>query len=351
MSIGSGLSGQFGYKLETTWGTAVTVDTFQVHEGDNLEIDQNWAQSAGLQAGQQVQLAGYAQQTTRSAKGAVPLEFATKKMGQLAKVAVGSTVTTPTLIAGSAYKQVHQLGTFFGIGLTTQFGRPQTDGTVKPFTYPGCKVGGWELSCSEGELLKLQLDLIAKDETNLSTTPAGAALAAAVYPTGNEAFTFNQAVFKIGGTASTASSVVSVAGGAVVGATSGAIVKGFTFKGTNPFAADRFGTATTVSEPIQNAMTQIELELDCEFASQAEFYDVFRAGTVTPVQITFTGATLISGTSYPTLDLILSAPKILKAPVPVSGPGIVRQKVSFKAYRDGTNSPFQVTITSGDVAL
>jgi len=137
MSIGSGLSGQFGYKLETTWGTAVTVDTFQVHESDSLEVDQNWAESAGLQAGAQVQLAGYAQQTNRSAKGGVTLEFATKKMGQLAKVAVGSTVTTPTLIAGSAYKQVHQLGTFTGIGVTAQLGRPQDRRDRKALHLPG----------------------------------------------------------------------------------------------------------------------------------------------------------------------------------------------------------------------
>lgn len=347
MAIGSGLSGQFGHKLETTWATAVTVDTFQLYDSESMELEVKWAESEGLQAGQQVQLANYAVQTTRAAKGSVAIEYATKKMGQLFKAMLGSTVATPTLISGSAYKQVHQLGNHAGIGLTCQFGRPQTDGTVKPFTYPGCKVTGWELSSSEGELLKLDLELDAKDETTLTSTPAGAALAAASYTVGNEVFTHNQLVVKIGGTASTASNVVSIAGGTTVTT----VIKSVNVKGTNPFATERNGTAATKSEPIQNGLTEVEVELECEFTNQAEFYDVFRAGTVVPLQLVWTGTTIISGAEVPKLDIILSAAKILNAPAPVDGSDIVVQKVSFKMYRDGTNAALQAFITSADVTL
>jgi hypothetical protein len=55
-------------------------------------------------------------------------------MGLWWKMALGSTVTTPTLVLGTAYKQIHANGSKAGLSLTCQVGRPQISGvTVQPF--------------------------------------------------------------------------------------------------------------------------------------------------------------------------------------------------------------------------
>ena len=38
----TGLGSQFGMKKESTWGTAVTVDTFYKYESESLSLDQTY---------------------------------------------------------------------------------------------------------------------------------------------------------------------------------------------------------------------------------------------------------------------------------------------------------------------
>lgn len=340
--VGSGLSAQLGLVAETTYGTAVTVTRFLAFDDESLALDQKWSQGNGLAAGRTVRLSGQSLQTTRSAGGSVSMDFATKGMGLLLRHMIGSAITAPTLVSGSAYRAYHEIGDFTGLSLTTQVGRPQPDGTVRPFTYTGCKISSWELSQAEDGNLKLSLDIIAQDEK--VTTPA---LATASYLTGVEAFTAQNLVAKVGGTASTTSSVVSIAGNTQVAA----VVKSWSLKGTNPFQAERFGTAAVTAAPIQNDFSDITLDLDAEFNTQAEFYDVFRAGTVTPIQLTWTGTTAISGAVYPTLDVIVSAAKLTKVSPVVGGPDVVRQSITATGLHDGTNSALQLGYTSSDVGL
>jgi hypothetical protein len=342
MAIGSGLGAQLGFAAESTYGTSVTPTRFLPFDDESLSLEQRWSQGNGLAAGRTVRLAGQSVQTTRSAGGSVTMDFATKGMGLLIRHMIGSSISSPTIVSGSAYRAYHELGDFTGLSLTTQVGRPQPDGTVRPYTYTGCKVASWELSQSENENLKLTLEFVAQDEK--VTSPA---LATATYTTGMEAFPATTLVAKIGGTASTASSVVSVSGNSTVAA----VVKSWSLKGTNPFQAERFGTSATTAAPIQNDFTDITLDLDAEFNTQAEFYDVYRAGTVTPVQLTWTQTTAISGANYPTLDIILSAAKFTKVTPAVGGPDIVRQAITATAYHDGTNSALQIGYMSSDTTL
>lgn len=347
MAFGSGLSAQVGFGAETTWGTVATVDHFYEHDEANLDLEQKWAAGQGLHAGGQVQRASRLVQTTRAAKGTFKADFTARKMGLLIRHMLGSSTATPTLIAGSAYKQVHQLGNAQGLSLTTQIGVPLSSGSgPEPFTYPGTKISDWELSCTEGELLKLALSLDAKDELTTATTPAGPALTAAAYTTPAELFNFTQCVVKIGGTAATTTGVVAITGGTTVNT----LLRNFALKTTTPLAESRYGTSATKSEQLQNGYSMPQLTFDAEFLNRTEFYDVFRAGSVLPVQITFTGS-LVSGTSYNTLDIVLPATKIANDKPAGNGQDLSNQPLDLQVLDDTVNNPVQITLINADTTL
>ena len=345
MAFGSGLAGQLGFAAESTVGTLIAVDHFLEYKKADFELDQTWAVGEGLRAGGQTPRAARVVQTTRKAKGTVEVEVASSKMGLFTRHLLGSPVSTATLISGAAYKQVHTLGNAAGLGLSMQVGRPQTDGTVKPFSYTGCKVAGWEVSCQEGGLLMMSLDIDAKDELTLATTPASNSLTAASYVAATELFNMTQCTIKAGGTASTASSEVSIAGGTAIPS----LIRSFSVKGTTPLAAERFGTSSTKREPLQNGVSDIRVSFDAEFGAQADLYDVFRAGTVTPIEITFVGSTISGGSN--TYSLIFSAMKYMSGKAEDNEADLVGAPFELRAFDDGTNVAAQIKIISTDTAL
>lgn len=346
MGFSSGVASQVGFKGESVYGTQVTVDKFIDFTDFSPELEQDWADGEGLYSQGAYLRATRSVQTTRSAKVGLEGCVVGKTWGTLIKHMMGSSVTTPTLIAGSAYKQVHQYGSTDGMSLTVQGGFPQvSDGTVKPYTYIGTKVAGFEVKCAQGEFLTAALDLVAKDELTLTTSPASNALAAASYATPQEGFLWHQATVKIGGTASTASSEVSIAGGSTVAA----VVKGFSLKHENGMNAEGYGTAQTFSREPKAKRPKTTLTLQTEFNTQAELYDVFRAGTVTPVEITFLG-NIISGSDRYKFSIICSATKLRSAPPKLNDDDLATQDVELMLLNDGTNSPFQIRYDSSDSA-
>jgi len=278
-------------------------------------------------------------QSRQTVSGSIELEHATRNMGTLWKLALGSSVTTPTLVLGSAYKQVHTPGDFVGKSATIQVGRPEPGGTVRAHTYAGCKVAGWEFSVSDGEYAMLSLDVEGRSESTAT------ALAAASYTAGASVFNFSQVTtFKLGGTASTTAGETSVASGTTVAA----IVNGFTLSGETPLATERFGLGNSglKSEPLENDIPTVTGSLEAEF-DRATFYDVFKANTTTAIEVKFEGD-IISGTDKNTLHFIVPAAKFKAVNPNVDGPDIVRATVEFEAYSDETNPVVQVTLISAD---
>jgi hypothetical protein len=347
MPLGSGISAQFGYAAESTWGTSVTPDHFVDFNDEGLSYAPTWLEGMGLHAGGQMKRLARLNRSRYSAGGNVTMELATNKLGLLLKHMLGSSGTA-TLISGAAYKQIHQLGSSTGLGLTLQVGRPQTDGTVKPFTYPGSKPTGWSIAVSDGENATLSVDFDAKDEV----TSTG--LASASYVAAANVFNFSQVTaFKIGGTASTTTGVISVASGVSVAS----ICRSFTLTGARPLANERYGlgNAGAKAEQIENGFTTITGSLGAEFSTQAEFYDLFKTqaanGTGTALQLTMTGAAVVGGGGNYTFDIILPAVKFKNVDPDVNGPDIVSQTVDFEVYDDGTNNPIQITYISSDTAI
>jgi len=341
MVTATGLDAQVGVKLETTVGTAVTVDKFPEFNSEGFEFDPSFIEPEGLRAGVKFKRGSRLVQSRKQVTGSLEMNHATRLMGTFWKLALGSSVTTPTLVLGSAYKQVHQTGDLIGKSATIQVGRPEpvSPYTTRAHTYSGCKVTGWEFSVSDNETAKFSLDFDGWDEATAT------ALATASYVAGVEEFNFSQCTaFTLGGTISGTTELA--VGGSPTAVTS--VVNSISLKGDNALATERYGlgNAGLKKEQLENGIPTITGTLEAEY-SQSEFYTPFKANTSTTLRILFEGS-VISGTDKNTLEFIMPMIKIKKVTPKVDGPDIVKAAVEFEVYADGTNNPFQVKLISAD---
>src|SRR5215469_2930140 len=354
----SGLSGQVGAVAESTYGTAVTVTHFYEFLSENFQFVPAWLDGMGLKAGQAYNRATRTVVSQFDVNGDLTMEHTSGEaanavadsMGFWWKYALGSTLTTPTLVLGTAYKQVHTNGSKAGQFITVQVGRPQISGvTVQPFTYTGTKVTDWEFSCNDNQIA--QLKVTCDGQTELTST----GLAAASYPTPNGLFSFaNASVMTIGGTASTSAGETTVASGVSIASR----VNGIVITGSTPMKVDRYGLGNQglKGEPIENAIPTITGTLSTEFFSRTELYDVFKTAGTTVLDIEFTkfdsagndANGVAAGPNPYRLSFILPAVKFKTGAVNVTSPDVIPQSVGFQAYDDGsgTNPVIQVKLVS-----
>lgn len=354
----SGLSGQVGAVAEVTYGTPVTVTHFYEFLSENLQFNPSWLDGQGLKAGQAYNRASRTVVSQKDVNGDLTMEFTSGEaanavadsMGFWIKYALGSTLTTPTVVLGTAFKQVHTNGSKAGQFMTIQVGRPQISGvTVQPFTYTGVKVTDFEFSCNDNQIAQLKVTLDGRDEG----TATG--LAAASYPTPNGLFAFSHAsVMTIGGTASTSAGETTISGGSSLGS----LVNGIVITGSTPMKVDRYGLGNQglKGEPIENAIPTITGTLSTEFFSRTELYDVFKTAGTTPLQIDFTkfdasgndANGVAAGPNPYRLSWIFPAVKFKTGSVNVTSPDVIPQSIGWQAYDDGsgTNPVVQCKLVS-----
>jgi len=355
----SGLSGQVGTVTAPSYGDSGTAVThFYEFLSETLTFTPNWLDGMGLKAGQAYNRSARTVQSRFDVKGDIVMEHTigsasnavADSMGFWWKHALGSSVTTPTLVLGTAYKQNHTNGSKAGLYATVQVGRPQISGiTVQPFSYLGVKVTQWDFSCSDNKIAELKVT--CDGQTELTSV----ALAAASYPTPNGLFAFSDAsVMTLGGTASTTSGETSIASGVSIASR----VNGITITGNTPMKVDRFGlgNAGLKGEPIENAIPTITGTLSTEFFSRTEFYDVFKTAGTTAMQVDFTkfdsagndANGVAAGPNPYRLSFIFPAVKFKTAAATIGGPDVIPQQVGFQAYDDGsgTNPVIQVKLVS-----
>jgi hypothetical protein len=228
--MSAGFFGQLGYKAETAWGTAVTVDEF--HPGwtsGNPVRDHPPLVSKGIRGGRR--MASVIETGAKTVSGGVSFELYSSPMNVLltqmygtVNDAGGSITAWPAAIDQS---------------LTMQFGIPDTAGTVIPFTYSGCRFPSWSISASAGEIATFEADVSAKDYVT------GTALAAASYGTMTP-FTF------IDGS-------VSVAGSTL------AEVKSFELAADRPMRVEHYLGGSLIAEQIESGQSSFTINVETEF--------------------------------------------------------------------------------------
>lgn len=187
--MSAGLAGQLGFKTETTWGTAVTVDQF--HPGyvsGNPVREQPPLVSKGIRAGRRLPTS--VQAGAKTVEGTILTELYSVPAATLLRHMFG----TIGVSGAGPYTHTASIGPLNSKSLTIQVGIPGTGGTVHPFTYSGAKFEEWTLKGVAGELAQLELGVTAKDYVTAT------ALASASYGSGTP-FTFVQGAVTIGGVA------------------------------------------------------------------------------------------------------------------------------------------------------
>lgn len=322
MAIGTGLAGQLGCAEESTYGTAVTVTRFLEYLKCGLVPDIATIEAMALGRGPVLQ-------TTRTltyikgAKGTIELPVWTKGMGMLFKHWLGSYANA--LVAGSERKATitpDAVG-LQGLALTIQAGVPDVGGTVRPYTFEGCKVMSGELSAEIDDYLKFALEIDAE------TAQTATGLAAASYASADEALYFTGGSITVGGTST--------------------FVRKFSLKGTNPLDADRRGLGNTKKEPLMIGERVFEGELECEFEDLTA-YAAWVAGTLATLVATFTSPTNIAGGGPYKLVVTVQNIQYRGDPPKVEGPARVMQPRKFKCLNDLTNPVVKLEYHSTDAA-
>lgn len=348
MGTGAGVCSQFGYKLESVFGTPVTVDTFHRHVsvGGN-GLDPVRVLDEGLGGCVLVPQADRFTEQASAVMREVELNASARKLGQILKVMLASAASPTQLGATAIYRQIHSNGETAGKSLTVQFGFPEhtVTATNRPHTIRGAKIMRWELAQALNDILKLRFTLLGVAEATAT------ALASAAY-TAAETYGFKNFSAKIGGTPTFGSGLWSIADGAQILGCRGATVRGSLALREDPFFS---GGAGVMSEQLANGFQAYDGDLDTEFHSRTQLYDVFAANTTTALQFTWTGTDADGGNNVK-LDAIMPFCKLTSpgGNPSVSGPGALGARTGFRVFGDPsslTNPAIQLVYDSRDTAL
>lgn len=331
MAIGSGLAASIGFAAESTYGTYVAPTRFLEYIKADLKKKKNVVQGGGLAAGRIAQLGSRRVVTSESVEGGFELEVANKGMGLLLAHLLGSSATPVQQGATAAYLQAHTVGDNIGKSLTIQHGVPDLTGTVRPFTFKGCKLSGAEFSCKVGELLTMSLDVDGRQASEVET------LVAASLATGVAPFHWAQMSVKLG----TFGAEAAVSG-----------VKGFSVKFDRGMASERFyaGAGGLKAEPIMNDFLKVSGSIEVDLVNKADFADRFAADSATSLVIELVGP-LIASTYYQTFRIKLPMVFFDGDTPTVDGPDVTSGGYPFVAQLDGTNPLVSIDYISTDTTL
>ncbi|MFI7678564.1 phage tail tube protein [Actinophytocola sp. NPDC049390] len=314
---------QLGAKTETTYGTsAAPVDKFFDFVSESAAFEQTRIESSSLRAQSRVITTDNWALGSQSVSGDFDMELRPKGQAFWLAHAIGTAVTSQPDAAGNPTVYLHTITpAALPQSFTLQIAKPDIADTAHPFTYTGCRVSDWELTCEVDSFAHLKLSFLGQAESTAT------ALAVASYPTGNKPYTFVQGTITVAGSA--------------------AKVKSLSLQGANNLTDDRVFLGSTLRDrPEENALREYTGSLEAEFNGLTQ-YNRFVQGTEAEVVLLFEGATISSTYKYQckiTMNVRFDGetPK-------VGGPEIVQAPMPYKVINNGTTSikvEYQTTDTT-----
>lgn len=360
MSLRTGLAFQMTAPVtEGTYGVAPSLSAakFFTSPSESMKAAKNVVLGSSIFQGKLYGQASRRVVTGWSAGGQLPLEVPARGLQQWLFPMFGSYGQTPAALTqdGStgAYKAIHAPGTLEGNSFAIQIGKPTTDnGTIEPFTYVGCKISEWELSCAKREIAKLSITIDARNElagAGNSDPLNGSVptLQAYTAPATGAVFHFAQMQIFTGGTVSTTAGVTSVTSPVAAGNVTSASVKH-----TVPLNTERYfgNNAGFKSEQLQNNVRGGTGTLAVEWLSAESRYNAFAADTPTALEMQFIGPGIGTGSDFSTLSILIPEIFFDEATPEVSGPDVVMENLPFTYLDDGVNNVIQATYWTLDTA-
>lgn len=321
MALRSGIAAQVGFAAESTFATYTAPTRYLEFVTEGLTLASERIEGSGLRAGQRVLRNDRWAVNKKGVGGDIQLEVLSKGFGLIFEHMLGSNTTANP--AGSVYTHTSILGDTAGKSLVVQVGKPDVSGTVQPFSYLGCKVASWELSCEIDGVLTLSLTLDGVDE---DTTES---LGTASYASSDELLYFTGASLTIGG--------------------SSVDVRTFSLAGDNALATDRYFLRSSglKKEQYPVGVPEITGTLEMDFEDLTE-YQRFVDGTEAALVATFQAPTLLETGYYPHLEITLPVVRFDGDTPTVGGPEILTQSLPFKVLDNGTDEPISIEYQSAD---
>ena len=233
----------------------------------------------------------------------------------------------------SNFLQTFTLGGLVGQSLSAQLGTPSSSGTIEPFTYVGLKIPDYEVTIDKAGIGQVTMNVDARDEQTLGSTPAGPTLTTPVYNAAAGVFSFLGASLALGG------SLI------------GNVTKA-SWKVTRPMKTDRFflGQGGLKGEQLENGWATVTGQFDAEFFTRTALFDAFAADTNLSTVITYGGTALAN--SVPSSAAVVMPNLRLNGDSPdVSGPDVVAISAPYEALDDGTTAPITLKVVTADTTL
>lgn len=322
------LSTHLGHADETSYGTPVTVTRFTPLLSESINAEVIRTRTSALRTGKRtsrtdevvVGVGGYA--------GSVELPVESKGFGIWLKRMLGAVTTTgPT---NSAYTHTATISLGPPQSFTMQINRPFAPAgtTNQPFTFEGCQISSWELTCSVDDILKFSAELVCENGTTAT------ALATPSFPASTEPLSW--------------------ARGQVTIASTPVPVTEWKISCDNKLKTDRryLANSTLRAQAPRTDYPEITAEFTCDFSSLTDWNRLVASsvsGTIAAVELRAEAATAISGTVYPAVVVNLSAAQFDEVNVNVSDGDMLMQTIKVTALDNGSAEPITVAYISTDV--
>lgn len=326
-----GSDAQFGYEVETSWGTQVTpVTNFLPTTAGGIGIVKRDGRiaSAGRIPGRTTRIAAYDVMYDNGGEGSITMELLRDNMLKLWRWAIGHNPTPAQQAATIAYLTTFNKSASTGAmdatgsSLSIQVGIPLRGGGVEPFDYIGCKCPGWQMSCDAGGIATVTFDVDAVASQNTDD------LAVPSYP----------ATYVPLGWYSAA--VVKRAGSALPG------VNSVSFKTENGISGEgrkQWDGTGKYATPIFAKDMSAELQLEIEPSSLALTYDDWVSNTPRAWVVELVGANIASSYFY-TWRLTIANGYIKGDPPKAGGDDVVTHGLTIEAVDDGTNPLYKLEV-------
>lgn len=326
----TGREGQIGFGEESTVGTAVTATRFFELLSESLVYDEERITSKGLRAGKKTENLWVAGK--KGVSGSYEYEVQPNGFGIVPKHLLGGTPATTTP-GGATTARLHttKVGNLDGKSRTIQVGRPNSAGTVDPYTYRGCKVSDWEMNMEAGSdgLLTISETIDGWDEDTVT------ALATASYPATNVLMSWADANI-----------VVSIGGVTTYN------VSKLTLGGSNKLKGDRskLGSPVKLEQLEGTEFREYPGTIELESYAGLTPYNLFKAGTEAVIIATFTGPIIEAALRY-MIRVTLQRCRFDGTTPNIAGPDIIGQTIPFKAlYTTNANTEVMIEVQNTDVA-
>lgn len=267
MAIGSGLSGSFGWSVETVaYGTRVAPAKFIRHRSCSFDFAPNRVQGEGIQSGALGLRGDHLVETHTQASATVEFDVTSLGTLQLWENLMGPVSTTG---AGPYVHTFRVADTYAATSrsLTLQQNVALRTGTNKCKEITGAKASSATLSCGVGELFNASFEFDGQGYSTAQT------LASPSYVTGLP-FHFGECAVSLG----TYNSESAVTG-----------VRAFSININRPMDTEAFQFgATTKQQPILNGPTEVSGTLEMDYLATADAEDRFTGMTLPSLKVLFT---------------------------------------------------------------